>query len=333
MSDIVTKLDNTEEPLLRLEDLSIDYRIRNGYLSAVSDVNFTMNRGEIVALVGESGCGKSTIAFTIMRLLMDGNEKIGGKILFKGEDLNKIPVRDMEKMRGKHIGMIFQNPLDSLNPVYRTGSQVEEAILLDGLSHKEAWERVINLYKDVRIPDAEKRVNSYPHQLSGGQLQRIAIARALVLRPDIMVLDEPTSALDISVQAQILNLLLDLQEQFGLTYLIITHDLNVLRYISDRIAVMYLGKLMEFGPTETISSNPLHPYTHGLMAASPILDPTLRSQKKELMGGETGSLINLPKGCRFAARCPHATDRCREELPKDYHVDALHQVSCFLYDK
>ena len=138
MSDIVTKLDNTEEPLLRLEDLSIDYRIRNGYLSAVSDVNFTMNPGEIVALVGESGCGKSTIAFTIMRLLMDGNEKIGGKILFKGEDLNKIPVRDMEKMRGKHIGMIFQNPLDSLNPVYRTGSQVEEAILLDGLSHKEA---------------------------------------------------------------------------------------------------------------------------------------------------------------------------------------------------
>ena len=168
MSDIVTKLDNTEEPLLRLEDLSIDYRIRNGYLSAVSDVNFTMNRGEIVALVGESGCGKSTIAFTIMRLLMDGNEKIGGKILFKGEDLNKIPVRDMEKMRGKHIGMIFQNPLDSLNPVYRTGSQVEEAILLDGLSHKEAWERVISLYKDVRIPDAEKRVNSYPHELSGG---------------------------------------------------------------------------------------------------------------------------------------------------------------------
>lgn len=148
-----------------------------------------------------------------------------------------------------------------------------------------------------------------------------------------MVLDEPTSALDISVQAQILNLLLDLQEHFGLTYLIITHDLNVLRYISDRIAVMYLGKLMEFGPTETISSNPLHPYTRGLMAASPILDPTLRSQKKELMGGETGSLINLPKGCRFAARCPHATDRCREELPKDYHVDALHQVSCFLYDK
>ena len=159
------------------------------------------------------------------------------------------------------------------------------------------------------------------------------MARALCMEPDVMLFDEPTSALDISVQAQILNLLLDLQEHFGLTYLIITHDLNVLRYISDRIAVMYLGKLMEFGPTETISSNPLHPYTHGLMAASPILDPTLRSKKKELMGGETGSLINLPKGCRFAARCPHATDRCREELPKDYHVDALHQVSCFLYDK
>ena len=162
---------------------------------------------------------------------------------------------------------------------------------------------------------------------------RISIGRALASYPELIICDEPVSALDVAIQAQILNLLLDLQEHFGLTYLIITHDLNVLRYISDRIAVMYLGKLMEFGPTETISSNPLHPYTHGLMAASPILDPTLRNQKKELMGGETGSLINLPKGCRFAARCPHATDRCREELPKDYHVDALHQVSCFLYDK
>lgn len=211
MSDIVTKLDNTEEPLLRLEDLSIDYRIRNGYLSAVSDVNFTMNRGEIVALVGESGCGKSTIAFTIMRLLMDGNEKIGGKILFKGEDLNKIPVRDMEKMRGKHIGMIFQNPLDSLNPVYRTGSQVEEAILLDGLSHKEAWERVINLYKDVRIPDAEKRVNSYPHELSGGMRQRVMIAMMLSRTPELLIADEPTTALDVTIEAQILQILKDLK--------------------------------------------------------------------------------------------------------------------------
>lgn len=302
------------------------FNAKKGSVKAVDDINLTINKGEIIGLAGESGSGKTTLARVILNL----TPATEGRVLMNGQDISKLHGRELKAVR-RSIATVFQDPASNLNPRLNVLSSIMRPMILHGVPKAEAVEKAQEAMKLVKMD--ERYLYSYPHQLSGGQLQRIAIARALVLRPDIMVLDEPTSALDISVQAQILNLLLDLQEHFGLTYLIITHDLNVLRYISDRIAVMYLGKLMKFGPTETISSNPLHPYTHGLMAASPILDPTLRSQKKELMGGETGSLINLPKGCRFAARCPHATDRCREELPKDYHVDALHQVSCFLYDK
>ena len=304
MSDIVTKLDNTEEPLLRLENLSIDYRIRNGYLSAVSDVNFTMNPGEIVALVGESGCGKSTIAFTIMRLLMDGNEKIGGKILFKGEDLNKIPVRDMEKMRGKHIGMIFQNPLDSLNPVYRTGSQVEEAILLDGLSHKEAWERVINLYKDVRIPDAEKRVNSYP----------------------LLIADEPTTALDVTIEAQILQILKDLKTQYNTAILMITHNFGLVAEVADRIAVMYAGNIVEQGNVFDVFAAPSHPYTRLLMRALP--RKTKHEGRLETIDGNVPRITEKKPGCRFANRCPLAKEICFTENPPVLTVSHDHTFSC-----
>ena len=326
MSDIVTKLDNTEEPLLRLENLSIDYRIRNGYLSAVSDVNFTMNRGEIVALVGESGCGKSTIAFTIMRLLMDGNEKIGGKILFKGEDLNKIPVRDMEKMRGKHIGMIFQNPLDSLNPVYRTGSQVEEAILLDGLSHKEAWERVINLYKDVRIPAAEKRVNSYPHELSGGMRQRVMIAMMLSRTPELLIADEPTTALDVTIEAQILQILKDLKTQYNTAILMITHNFGLVAEVADRIAVMYAGNIVEHGNVFDVFAAPSHPYTRLLMRALP--RKTKHEGRLETIDGNVPRITEKKPGCRFANRCPLAKEICFTENPPVLTVSHDHTFSC-----
>ncbi len=201
----------------------------------------------------------------------------------------------------------------------------------DGKGKTEAMKKAEDALDMVKMD--RRYLNSYPHQLSGGQLQRIAIARALVLQPKIMILDEPTSALDISVQAQILNLLLDLQENMGLTYLVITHDLNVIRYISDRIAVMYLGKLVEFGPTDEIIGNSKHPYTNGLMAASPILDPKFRGQKKELMGGDPGSLIDLPKGCRFSPRCSKVTEHCKNTLPGNYKITSNHQVSCFMYEK
>lgn len=327
MSDIVTKLDNTEEPLLRLENLSIDYRIRNGYLSAVSDVNFTMNPGEIVALVGESGCGKSTIAFTIMRLLMDGNEKIGGKILFKGEDLNKIPVRDMEKMRGKHIGMIFQNPLDSLNPVYRTGSQVEEAILLDGLSHKEAWERVINLYKDVRIPDAEKRVNSYPHELSGGMRQRIMIAMALACNPRLIIADEPTTALDVTIQAQILDLLRGLKDKINSSIMLITHDLGVVAEMADYVVVMYAGRVVEKGTAREIFKDPRHPYTIGLMKSKPVVGKY--TEKLYSIPGSVPNPIDMPNYCYFKDRCEMCVDGCEGAYPGMYQISPTHFVSCY----
>ena len=294
-----------------------------GKLLVLNGVTEHIRKGEAVSIIGPSGSGKSTFLRCLNLLEMPDS----GTVEFEGHVLNQKGV-DINQYR-RRMGMVFQS--FNVFPHMSCIDNITMAPVLQKLKNKEeATAQAEELLHKVGL--YEKR-NEHPNKLSGGQKQRLAIVRSLAMEPDVMLFDEPTSALDISVQAQILNLLLDLQEHFGLTYLIITHDLNVLRYISDRIAVMYLGKLMEFGPTETISSNPLHPYTHGLMAASPILDPTLRSKKKELMGGETGSLINLPKGCRFAARCPHATDRCREELPKDYHVDALHQVSCFLYDK
>ena len=319
LTPLVPGKEDPNRPLVELTHVEKHF----GALHVLKDINLTVAKGEVLVVVGPSGSGKSTMCRTINRLetIDSGDIRIDGKPLpQEGKELANLRAE---------VGMVFQ----SFN-LFANKTILENVTLalikVRHMDKKEAEQLAMDLLARVGV---DSQASKMPSQLSGGQQQRVAIARALAMEPDVMLFDEPTSALDISVQAQILNLLLDLQEHFGLTYLIITHDLNVLRYISDRIAVMYLGKLMEFGPTETISSNPLHPYTHGLMAASPILDPTLRSQKKELMGGETGSLINLPKGCRFAARCPHATDRCREELPKDYHVDALHQVSCFLYDK
>ncbi|MBQ2147144.1 MAG: ABC transporter ATP-binding protein, partial [Firmicutes bacterium] len=212
------------EELLRLEHLSIDYKVKGGYLSAVNDVNLSVNRGEILAVVGESGCGKSTIAHSIMNLLPGGNEEVEGKILFKGEDLRKYSRKQMEAIRGKDIGMIFQNPLDSLNPVYKTGKQVEEAILLDGIDRVQAWNKVLELYKDVKMPDAEVRANSFPHELSGGMRQRVMIAMMLSRNPELLIADEPTTALDVTIEAQILEIIKDLKKTYDTAIMLITHN-------------------------------------------------------------------------------------------------------------
>lgn len=296
------------------------------YVKAVDDISLTIHKGEIVGLVGESGSGKTTLARVILNL----TRVTGGSVIFNGVDIAKASGAQMKQMR-TDVAVVFQDPASNLNPRETVMSSIMRPLILHGTSRKEAQKKAVEALELVKMDT--RYLNSYPHQLSGGQLQRIAIARALAMNPKVMILDEPTSALDISVQAQILNLLLELQERLGLTYLVITHDLNVIRYISDRVAVMYLGRLVEFGPTEEVIGSPRHPYTKGLMSASPILNPHDRGKKKYVMEGEPGSLINLPTGCHFHPRCPYAEERCRNELPESIRISPMHQVSCFLSEK
>ena len=257
------------ETLLRLENLSIDYKVKDGYLSAVKNVNFEINRGEVFAVVGESGCGKSTVAHSIMNLLPGGNEEISGKIIFKGRDLRQCSEKDMEKIRGKEIGMIFQNPLDSLNPVYTVGDQVAEAILLDKVDKVEAWNRVIKLFKDVKMPDAEERVKSFPHELSGGMRQRVMIAMMLSRNPELLIADEPTTALDVTIEAQILEIMKELKEKYDTAIMLITHNFGLVAEIADRVGIMYAGEMIETGDVFEIFEHPTHPYTRLLMQALP----------------------------------------------------------------
>ncbi|MEW9121567.1 MAG: oligopeptide/dipeptide ABC transporter ATP-binding protein [Thermotaleaceae bacterium] len=318
------------EAVIELNNVKKYFTINKGlmnkkiYVKAVDDVTFNINKGEIIGLVGESGSGKTTLARVILNL----TEPTEGHVVFNGINLSRATSKEMEKFR-TDVAVVFQDPASNLNPRNTVMNSIMRPLVLHGIPKKLAKQKATESLELVKMDS--RYLNSYPHQLSGGQLQRIAIARALVLEPKVMVLDEPTSALDISVQAQILNLLLDLQENLGLTYLVITHDLNVIRYISDRVAVMYLGKLVEFGPTEEVIKNPKHPYTEGLMAASPILDPHDRHKEKYIMQGDPGSLINLPSGCHFHPRCPYVTEQCANETPRNIIFPDGHQVACFKY--
>lgn len=318
------------EAVIELNNLKKYFTINKGltnkkiYVKAVDGVTLTINKGEIVGLVGESGSGKTTLA----RVLLNLTKPTDSHVVFNGVNLSKATRKEMKKFRTE-VAVVFQDPASNLNPRDTVMNSIMRPLILHSTSKKLAKQKAMEALELVKMDS--RYLNSYPHQLSGGQLQRIAIARALVLNPKVMILDEPTSALDISVQAQILNLLLDLQERLNLTYLVITHDLNVIRYVSDRVAVMYLGKLVEFGPTEEVIKNPKHPYTEGLMAASPILDPHDRSKEKYLMQGDPGSLINLPTGCHFHPRCPYATEHCVNEMPQNIILSNRHQVSCFKY--
>lgn len=318
------------EEVIELKNLKKYFAINKGistkkvYVKAIDDVNLKINRGEIIGLVGESGSGKTTLA----RVLLNLTKPTGGSVVFNGVNLTKATRNEMKKLRTE-VAVVFQDPASNLNPRDTVMNSIMRPLILHGMPKKTARQKAIDSLELVKMD--VRYLNSYPHQLSGGQLQRIAIARALVLNPKVMILDEPTSALDISVQAQILNLLLDLQESFGLTYLVITHDLNVIRYISDRVAVMYLGKIVEFGPTEEVINNPKHPYTEGLMAASPIMDPHDRDKEKYIMQGDPGSLINLPSGCHFHPRCPYASEHCKNESPQIVVLPDGHQVDCHKY--
>ena len=319
------------EELLRLEHLSIDYKVKGGYLSAVNDVNLSVNRGEILAVVGESGCGKSTIAHPIMNLLPGGNEEVEGKILFKGEDLRKYSRKQMEAIRGKDIGMIFQNPLDSLNPVYKTGKQVEEAILLDGIDRVQAWNKVLELYKDVKMPDAEVRANSFPHELSGGMRQRVMIAMMLSRNPQLLIADEPTTALDVTIEAQILEIIKDLKKTYDTAIMLITHNFGLVAEVADKIAVMYAGEVIEYGDVFEIFEKPLHPYTTLLMKALP--RKTKHEGRLQTIDGNVPRILDKKPGCRFANRCPYAMEKCKDNTPPEIHVSEEHKCRCFLLEE
>ncbi|MBR3719729.1 MAG: ABC transporter ATP-binding protein [Firmicutes bacterium] len=315
-----------EDKILNVEHLSVDYKVKAGYLSAVNDVSFSIGRGKVLALVGESGCGKSTVAHTIMRLSIDHNEKIAGSVFFDGKDLTKISEREMERIRGKHIGMIFQNPLDSLNPVYRSGTQVAEALRLDGMSKEEARERVIQLYRDVQIPNPEERIEAFPHELSGGMRQRVMIAMMLARHPQLLIADEPTTALDVTVEAQVLNIMKEMCEKENASVLLITHNFGIVAEIADRIGIMYAGELVEEGEVHEIFRNPVHPYSQALLAALPKIKKSEGTIKT--IEGTVPRILEKKPECRFANRCPYADDACRCTSPEGRFVSEGHMVRC-----
>ena len=313
-------------PLIQTRELVKYFNTRRGPLHAVDHVNITISRGETLGVVGESGCGKSTLGRTILRLL----EPTSGEILYNGENIVGYSQKQMKEMR-KKMQIIFQDPFTSLNPRMSVSEIIAEPMITTRThgSHGERLDRVYHLMETVGL--AERFINSYPHELDGGRRQRIGIARALSVDPEFIVCDEPVSALDVSIQAQILNLMMDLQDEMGLTYLFVTHNLSVIKHISDNIAVMYLGQCVEFAPTGELFANPQHPYTRALLNAIPIA--SLKHRKKlEIIKGEVTSPINPKPGCRFADRCPYAADRCREDVLALKEGAPGHFVACRLHE-
>ncbi len=314
------------EDLLRLDHLCVDYKVKDGYLSAVCDVNLSIRRGEVLAIVGESGCGKSTIAYAITRLLPKHNEHVRGKILFQGDDLAQYTEKQMISVRGKEIGIIFQNPLDSLNPVYRAGYQVEEALRLDNLSQREAYEETLRLFTEVRMPDAEKQMERFPHELSGGMRQRVMISMMLSRNPKLLIADEPTTALDVTIEAQIMDILLSLKQQYSTAILLITHNFGIVAETADRIAVMYAGQIVEQGSVFEVLDSPGHPYTRMLLKALPRQPKSVG--RLQTIDGSVPRLIGVGTGCRFANRCPIAKEICSVEDVPINSISDTHTYSC-----
>lgn len=312
-----------KEVLLELKDVKTFFKVNGGILKAVNGVNLTLHKGETIGLVGESGCGKTTLGRTIMRLYKP-NE---GTVNFKGKDIWKYNKKERFQYT-KEVQMIFQDPYASLDPLTVIADTVSEGMDIHKMyTGEKRQERILELLSMVGLN--KEHLNRFPHEFSGGQRQRIGIARALSVDPELIVCDEPISALDVSIQAQVVNLLKKLQKEFGLSYLFITHDLSMVRQIADRIAVMYLGSIVEIAPSEEIYTCNYHPYTKALLSAIPIANPKLeRERKRILLSGDVPSPVNLPKGCAFAGRCPYATDRCREEKPELREIRSGHFAAC-----
>ena len=326
------------EPILSARDVEISFSLRGKKLNAIRRCSLDLYQGETLAIVGESGSGKSVFTKSFLGMLDANGSITGGSILFEGKDLAKYKTeKDWMTIRGKKISMVMQDPMTSLNPLKKIGRQIEESIELNqGIKGPEAKKMALEMLKKVGIPDPERRYQQYPHEFSGGQRQRICIARALALNPEFVVCDEPVSALDASVQAQILNLLRQVQEDFGPAYLFISHDLAVVGFMCPRILVMYLGRFVEEGPRERLLREPAHPYTRALLASVPSFED-LRDGKspvrapRQNIRGELPSPLDPPSGCRFHPRCPQATERCREEAPSWKELEPGWRVRCHLY--
>lgn len=317
------------DTLLHVENLVTAFKTERGVIRAVDDISFSIKKGQTVGLVGESGCGKSVTSLTCLRLIQSPPGFVErGKITFKGQDILKLSESGMREIRGNKISMIFQEPMTSLNPVFTIGNQIGEVFRIhQGMNKKQAREKSIDMLRLVKIPAPEKRVDEYPHQLSGGMRQRVMIAMALACRPELLIADEPTTALDVTIQAQILDLMAQLQKELNMAILLITHDLGVVAEVCDYVIVMYAGRIAEEGPVESIFREPKHPYTIGLMKSIPRLG--VKQEYLPTIEGTVPSLYNLPQGCRFQARCPHVHDRCKVE-PTLATVGAEHKAACWL---
>ncbi len=322
-----------DDALLRVEDLKTEFATDDGLVRAVDGVSFALGRGKTLGLVGESGCGKSVTALSILRLITPPGRIAGGRITFEGTDLLALPEPEMRRIRGNRISMIFQEPMTSLNPVFTAGDQVAEALILhQRLPKAEARARTIDLFRQVKIPSPEARVDEYPHQLSGGMRQRVMIAMALACRPRLLIADEPTTALDVTIQAQILDLLLELQREVGMSILLITHDLGVVAETADHVAVMYASKTAEYADVRELFANPRHPYTLGLFTSKPKLG-LAKGQPLAPIPGVVPNPLAFPPGCKFHPRCPYVQDRCRREEPALRELSPGHTVACHFADQ
>jgi oligopeptide/dipeptide ABC transporter ATP-binding protein len=321
--------------LLEVTNLQTHFPTRAGLVKAVNNVSFHVDEGELLGLVGESGCGKSITALSVMRLIAPPGRIVGGSIKFKGEELTTASAERMRAIRGDDISMIFQDPMTSLNPVYTVGEQIAEALRLHrNLNKKDAWDASVEAMKEVAIPDPSRRVKDYPHQLSGGMRQRVMIAMALACNPELLIADEPTTALDVTIQAQILELLNELRQTRKLAVLLITHDLGVVAEVADRVCVMYTGKIVEESPVEEIFEDPKHPYTRGLLKSVPKLSAhhIEKVSRLQTIEGTVPSPTNLPDGCHFAPRCEYRMEKCTHgEIPL-YQIGRGVEVRCVLYE-
>jgi oligopeptide transport system ATP-binding protein len=315
--------------LLEVQDLRMHFYTRDGIVKAVDGVTYTLNKGETLGVVGESGSGKSVHALTMMKLIpMPPGRVVGGDVQFKGKSLITMGDEEIRHIRGNEIAMIFQDPMTSLNPVYRIGRQLAEPLQIHkGMSKKEAWGRATDLLRLVGIPNPEARVKDYPHQFSGGMRQRAMIAMALACDPEILIADEPTTALDVTIQAQIIELMQELQQRTGSAIIMITHDLGVVADIADRVLVMYAGKAAEYGTTQEVFYRPMHPYTWGLMDSIPLHGMTEKSELCPIKG-QPPSLVDVPPGCPFHPRCPYVKDVCRTDVPEFRFIDGQHGAAC-----